>query len=181
MSTSFKILLGVITAFLILVIVWWQESPVQKPIGSWQTLPPSKVLETVQSDIIKPPKGLPVYTSSAKSKLILPPEIQKDPVVHVVTAVNLRSNEQDQAIAVLYDENTGKVTTVVEAIEPKLFEFEQRGEAKIIYGVTSQNTKIGILVVHEDFFSIKDIHFGAEGSINTNGIGFAGVSTSYKW
>lgn len=177
---SLRTKLEIIAAIIAGGIFWYVATPTPAPVNQWQASTPSPQLEKVPQEAIKPPQVI-VYKKAAKKALDLPPAIQADDNQHVLQSTSLPIDDHPQTCTTIIDEKTGKSETLVRNEPLPWFAVEQHGSIGIGYGITSGLMQGFALNGHEDFFQVKALHFGVDGSVFTGGAYFAGLGMAYHW
>lgn len=162
------------------VALWYVMKPEPAPVGGWQPAKEAPQVAAVPKESIVPPK-IEVYTAPAKEKLNLPPSVKQDPHAHVLQSTRVPADDHPQTVTTLINDQTGQTETLVRREALPWLAAEQRGEARLAYGMKNGGVKVGRLSVQEDLVQVKALHAGVNASLDTDGRYFVGAGVAYKW
>lgn len=175
-------LLGAITLTVLTYALWVTFKPATAPSGNEPAVL-AKVSPTVSKlDTVVIKAKVKAYKPSVKVTLKLPAEVLIDETKAVTAVAIVSSSEKRTEVSTVLDTETGESVTYVHLVPDPWFATESRGNASLAYGIKlPSNTWVGRVSVHEDVLQIKNLHFGVNATVDTDGDAFAGAGVSYRW
>jgi hypothetical protein len=168
-----------ISVGLVAFLVWYSFKPDAVPVGVSTPLPVAKEVAKVEpvKDVVK---YVYVYPKSVKPKLNLPKHVAEDDSEKVTSSSKLQAERRDYTITSVLDVDSGKTTIYARPDPLPWLGMSHEGEASLAYGY-KQSGPVVRLTVNQNFLRVKSVHFGATGTLDSDGSYFAGLSASYKW
>lgn len=174
--------IGIAVAAIAASIVLWFS--LRKPDPAPRTAPMEAHAATVVADS-KPqeiqPKKVMAYPAKVKEKAALPDSMKQDPNIVVLDSSRVEASDRDQTVTSTLNTQTGAVETIVSEDPDPWFQLEAKNEARLSYGIKNGMKTVGRASVSADMLEIKSVHFGVNGSLDTDGAYFAGAGIAYKW
>lgn len=170
---------AVVAVILLLGVYWWTHVPAV-PAPSYHEAAPAPQLAKTPTEAIKPPQVV-VYAQAAKKKLDLPAGVQADQHAHVIAASRLPADDHAQTVTTVIDDQTGLSQTLVREEPLPWLAAEQRGYARLGYGIKTGSGRVTRLAVGENLIQVKALHFGVDGTLDSDGQGYAGVHVEWQW
>lgn len=172
--------LEILAALVASGLVWYYATPRPAPVNEWSPAKPLPQVADVPKEYIKPPQ-VKVYAPTAKKKLELPPDVQNDPDLYVLSTARLPGDSSRQNVTTLINRNTGETETLVRREPAPWLAAEQTGELRLDYGIKNGRVRAGRLSLHEDLVQIRALHLGVQASLDTDGQYFAGAGVGWRW
>lgn len=167
--------------------LWDRFTPAPAPVNQYVPATAPTQLALVPKVAIQP-KQVKVYAQPAKAKLKLPPSMQQDPNIHVITAAKIKPGLHPQTVVTTLNAETGEIETLTRRDPLPWFRPEQTGELRLDYGYKTGYgmrdvgvEKIVRLTLREDLLQVKALHAGINASIDSDGQMFAGVGVGWRW
>jgi hypothetical protein len=183
MTLYVKLLIAALVLFFAGVVTGaWLASKPTAPAGEYSAPKKDDRIADVGTEPVKP-KDCTVIASkpAAKDKLGLPDQVKRDPKQHVTSAVIIRPDERPQSVVSLFDEATGKTSSLTQRMAYPLLATEQRGQLWLGYGIRNGGERVGRILLREDLLQVMALHGGVQASIDTDGRYFAGAGVVYRW
>lgn len=172
--------LEILAALIAAGVIWYFATPKPAPVNEWTPAKPTPQLAAVPTEEIKPPE-VKVYAPPAKKKLDLPPSLQDDPNLYVLSTARLPSDTRRQDVTTLINKETGETETFVRREPSPWLAAEQNGELRLDYGYKNGMFRAGRLSLREDLVQIKALHLGVHATLDTDGQFFAGAGVGWRW
>jgi hypothetical protein len=117
------------------------------------------------------------------ARLKLPPEAQT-PNTEVIAATQVRGSDRPQIVTTTIDTDTGESQTFTRLDPYPWFAIETRGEARLAIGMKLRDGRAEQVVrmgVGYDVVRVKALTAGVQGTLDSDGEGFIGLSVAYRW
>jgi len=168
---------ALIEALLVISVAWlaWMVlHPPKEPVGRWVEAPIASPIKNVGTEVI-PASGVQVYKPKAKEKLDLPPEIKDNSHKHVASAVSIKADDHPHTVTAVYDDTTG-IVAMFDRKEPlPWLAAENKFRIRIGPGFKTGSGQVWRLGGDWNAIQTKALHLGADGTIDTDGKGYAGL------
>jgi len=170
--TIIEILAGVFLS----ILLWNSTRDHPAPVGQYvapQKAPELKIIPTEQLTC----KPITVYVPIAKTEVDLPAEVAQDTNKFVLDANTIKSDRHPQELVTVYDDKSGKVTSLIREKDYPWLQALQTGYIGVGYDFNhSEYTAF----VHEDLLAIKALRFGVDASAARSSISY-GISGAWGW
>ena len=177
-----RTLIEIIAALLAAFALWYEYVPAQAPVGSIAPAVTAREVHGVPTVALAPTVPIQVYAPEAKKNLGLPAEVDADVTMHVLAADTVPCNDNHpQTIITLLDDNTGAVTNEVKSEPLPWLAAESSGAVGLYYGTRKDGVMVTRLSAREDVIEVREWHFGANGSLDSDGQYFVGAGVSYRF
>jgi len=140
------------------------RNPVE-PIGA--AIPAAPAAEVKNTPKVETPvafKSVPAYPKSSKQKLGLPDPVQKNDNKQVIEAAQIPADDHKRTVSCVQDTQTGQADIYVRRDPLPLLAFDYGGDAGLYFGLRNGAQALRF-EARQGFFTVKEIHFGALGSI----------------
>lgn len=175
---SMRTILEVIGAALAAIAIWFASIRHEAvPAAPARQSPALAAIATVEVR----PKQVTAYAPGAKAKLRLPSSMVQNDAVVVLDSSKLPESDHTQTVTTVLDVDSGTPSTLVSVDPYPLLQFESHKAVGFSYGMTNGGNWLGLTTFSDDLIQVKAVHFGVNGSIDTNGMVFVGVGASYVW
>lgn len=161
-------------------VTWYVTLPKPAPIGEYRPAESSPDVKGVPTVPIKP-KQVVALDPGAKKKLGLAEDVQNDPNKWVLGTAKLPADTHPQTVVAILDEKTGKTSLDYRRDELPWLAAEQTGYARIGYGVRSGAGRVTRLEAGETLLAVKALHFGVNGSLDSDGMAYVGAFVEWRW
>jgi len=178
MQTRTKLELATICTFL--AALWYTALPDQPDTNQTTRPEIADELHGADKTTIAPP-GVPVYKPPVKRELGLPADVVADKNKHVAGAVKIPSDTHPHTVTAVIDAKTGEIEIFDRRDPLPWLAAEQTGYVRLSYGVRTGTGAVTRLAVSENLVSIKALRFGVDGSLDSDGQGYAGAHVEYHW
>ena len=163
------------------ILLWFTMQHHQAaPVGVPQAATQAPETAGVKKVDIAPQK-VEVYPDRVKKKMNLPQAEKDNPEIAVLDSSKIAGDYHPQTITTTIDKNTGETKTTVVVDPYPWFAATNQKEARILYGLKNAGRFVGRVQFTDDFFQVKAVHLGFNGSVDTDGQFFIGVGASYRW
>ncbi|MFA6064051.1 MAG: hypothetical protein WC736_15790 [Gallionella sp.] len=164
-----------------LVALWYVSLPADHQDTGQTTRPEvADELRGAGKTAITPPK-VPVYKPEAKNDLDLPPDVIADPNKYVAAAVTIPRDTHPHTVTATIDAKTGVIDMFDRRDPLPWLAAEQTCYVRLSYGVRTDIGQVYRLSGSENLLSIKALHFGVDGSLDSDGQGYVGAHVDYAW
>ena len=127
--------------------------------------------ETIPVQVAEP---VQVYKPATKAKLKLPKTVVDDAAQHVVASSKTANDERQHTITTTLDTSTGQFTTYDRAEPLPWVAVNTKTQVGLFYGL-KDGEKVARLQAQQEFLQVKALHFGAVGSVDSDGSYFVGA------
>lgn len=163
-----------------LAAVWYASLPDKPPVNNTTRADPAPELKGKQKTKVSLP-SVPVYGGTAKTDLGLPISVQDDPNKYVLGSAKLPNDTHPHTVTTVIDAETGE-TTIYDRRDPlPWLAAEKRGLLQFGAGVKSGVGQVWRAAGSFDAVQIKAIHFGINGSLDSDGQAYVGAHAEYRW
>lgn len=115
-----------------------------------------------------------VYKPVVKKKLNLPAHVQADTEQHVVASSKTANDERQHTITTTLDTTTGQFTSYDRAEPLPWIAVNTKTQVGLFYGL-KDGEPVARLQAQQEFLQVKALHFGAVGSVDSDGSYFVGA------
>jgi len=178
MQTRTKLELATICTFL--AALWYTALPDQPDSGQTTRPEIAEELHGADKTTITPP-NVPVYRPPMKRELGLPSDIVADKNKHVAGAVKIPGDTHPHTVTAVIDAKTGNIEMFDRRDPLPGLAAEQTGYVRLSYGARTGAGVVSRFSVSENLLSVKALHFGVDGSLDSDGQGYVGAHVEYHW
>jgi hypothetical protein len=177
-TTGILVLIGVLIWGIITAIQLKQPSPVSVPAT------PAPELKRAPTKLVTPKKPIKVFTGETSAKLKLPADVIANPAENVIAATQVRGSDRPQTVTTTLNTDTGESRSFVKQDPLPWLAIETHGEVRLSYGykynrgVVDRVTRLGI---GYDVLRVKALTAGVTGTVDSDGVVFAGVGVAYRF
>ncbi len=164
-------------------IVAWYRGQGKQVVSKIEYVKVPQIREVLKIKRVEIPveKIVVLEKEAAAKKLDLPPEIRDDPAKQIAATAVIAPYEGRTNVLALIDTGTGISSIAARQVPLPFFDFENRREIGLRYGVSLKHGMESDLYGRWDFFRIAGAHLGVYGEITTTGDAKAMVQAAYKW
>lgn len=170
---------AIVAAIILLGVYWWTHVPTP-PTPGYHVAPLAPQLAHTPLVPINPPRVM-AYAPAVKKRLGLPPEVQANQHAHVISASKLPADDHPVTVTTLLDDQTGMETTLVRQEPLPWLAAEERGYLSVGGGFKSGEGRVARLAIGEDLIQVKALHFGIDGTMDSDGQAYGGVHVRWEW
>jgi hypothetical protein len=176
-------IVALVVLLILAVIVAWYRGNNEIPTSKTVYINVPEVKEVVKIKRIEIPveKIVVIEKEAAAKKLDLPEDIKNDPAKQITASGVVAPYEGKTNVLAVIDTGSGISSIVAKQVPLPFFDFENKKEIGIRYGVSFDNNLEGDLYGRWDFFRIANAHIGVYGEVNTTGDAKAMIQAAYKW
>jgi len=172
----------VLLLVLAIVVAWYRGQKTQI-VSKTEYVKVPEITETVKLKRVEIPveKIVVIEKEAAAKKLDLPPEIKDDPNKQITATAVIPPYEGKTNVLAVLDTSTGGIGVMARQLALPFFDFENKREIGIRYGISMKHDQEADLYGRWDFFRVANAHLGLYGEVNTTGDAKAMLQAAYKW
>jgi len=155
-------------------LIWRHYLPQEQSPGYH---PAQKAPEVAQvgTETIQCPKGIQVLKPEAKGRLGLPDAVKNDSHIHVADTAKIPANDHPSTAVITFDDATGRIDTQIREDPLPWLAAENKFRVRIGPGFKTGSGQVWRLGGDWNAIQTKALHLGADGTIDTDGKGYAGL------
>jgi hypothetical protein len=178
---TYAIVLLIAVAVVAVLWGWYKPSQNVQPAKTYTEAPKEKIVEKIKTVMVPGPERIVTIEKETAAKKLELPEWVKGPDKQIIANAEIQPYEGKQSALAVLDTKTGEGSIIVKPLSRSLFQFQNRKEIGLRYGVSSAAGQGAEMYGRWTFVRVGAFKGALYGEINNRPEGKAMLDVRYEW